>query len=253
MNRRFLQRLDRVHERLGSPTVVRELARPAYEVFRKTGVLPDDQEVAHEVVQRVLRGYDAFPNTGHPVLDRQRAVRAAVETPDRPPDPILDSLLDEAVWAPDPMRWAARDALRGLAGIGLDVTKPLFAGRDVEEHIRGSVGLTLLGFPDVLYTPPYEERAERLLANFARVRERVGDDDDEWFGAMRAAEIAFAERGEMPPDELQQEAMLALHELDALMRHGVGEDVAGVLALIDGLRNTPGWDRDGLQPASTTN
>lgn len=237
MNRRFLQRLDQVHERLGSPTVVRELARRAFEVFRKTGVLPDDQEVAHEVVQRVLRGYDAFPNTGHPVLDRQRAIRAAVETPDRPPDPVLDSLLDEAVWAPDPMRWAARDALRGLAGIGLDVTKPLSAGRDVEKHIRGSVGLTLLGFPDVLYTPPYEERAERLLANFASLRERVGDDDDEWFGALRAAELAFEQRGELPSDDLQRRVVLAVQELDALMRHGIGEDVAGALATIDRLRD----------------
>jgi len=222
MNRRMQSRLAAVAARFGSTTVTRELARPAFEVFRKTGELPEDRHVAHEVVQRVLRGYDAFPNTGHPELDRQRAIRIAVETPDRPPDPILDSLLDDAVWAPNPMRWAARDALRGFAGIGLDVTKPLFAGREVTEHVRGSVGLTLLGFPDILYTPPYEDRADRLLADFARILEQVRDDDDEWFAALRAAELAFEDRGELPADDLRG-GVLAVQEMDALMRHGVGK------------------------------
>ncbi len=75
--RRLQTRLAAATEFFSSEAIVRELARPAFDVFRKTGELPEDQHVAHEVVQRVLRGYDAFPNTGHPALDRQRALRDA--------------------------------------------------------------------------------------------------------------------------------------------------------------------------------
>ncbi len=234
--RRLQTRLAAVTEVFGSETVVRELARPAFEVFRKTGELPEDPHVAHEVVQRVLRGYDTFPNTGHPALDRQRAFRIAVNTPDRPPDPVFDSLFDEAVWAPDPMRWAARQALKDLATLGLDVTKPVFAGRKFDGPWRGSVGLTMLGFPDILYTPPHEERAARMFAYFAKVREHIADDNQAWFDALRDAETPFKQRGELPADELLRDGVLALHEMDALLRHGRGEDVAERLATIDRLR-----------------
>jgi len=200
--RRLQTRLAAVTEFFSSEAVVRELARPAFEVFRKTGTLPDDQHVAHGVVQRVLRGYDALPNTGHSVLDRQRAFRIAVNTPDRPPDPIFDSLFDEAVWAPDPMRWAAREALKELSALGLDVTKPVFAGRKIDAPWRGSVGLTMLGFPDILYTPPHKERAARMFAYFVRVREQVVDEDQAWFDALRDAETPFRQRSELPADEL---------------------------------------------------
>lgn len=237
MNRRLRNRVAAVANVLGSRTVARSLAQPAFKVFRDTGALPEDPGVAHEVVQRALRGYDAFPDTGDPPVDRQQAIRAAVEAPLRPPDPIMDELYDEAVWAPQPMRWAAREVLQQLAALGLDVTAPLFAGRQVKDCVPGMVGLSLLGISEILSTTPHESRAAELNSRLARLQERVGD-DPQWFGALQDAEATFEASGELPADELLREGVLAAREIDALLAHGLGQEVAETLATIDRLRAT---------------
>ncbi|MFO1076681.1 MAG: hypothetical protein U1E73_03035 [Planctomycetota bacterium] len=157
------------------------------------------------------------------------------DLPQRPDDPLMDELLDEALSKSPQVRAAARVALETLAAIGLDVSEPLFAEHDIEHRLpdHGSVGMHLLGFPEILAREPYREQAERLFQRCADLRERIPHYDPRWPGDLEAATTRFRERGDLPESDLLLDAVLALGELHHLFEQAAGNGDAEALAIFD--------------------
>lgn len=157
----------------------------------------------------------------------------------------MHSLYTEAVWGTEPVRGAARDALRMLHDFGLNVTEPEFAkrGKEVELAEFGTVGLTMLGFPECLVVPPYEGQATRWLDRLAALRSRVGRRGDRWFDDQVKAIEVFPWGGELPEDELLREVVLADAELVCLLRHDLGHDGEDLMAALAAVVATSGDER----------
>ena len=231
---RLRKRIDKVEQVLGRIPIPSAIVREAFQHFRRTGELPDDVRLAYHVRQRITLGFD-IPDTGNPTLDRQHMFRLAVVTPSRPKDPWMDALLEEAIFADDPVGWAAREVLRRFAQLGHDPSQPLMTNytKPLPDY---PVGLHLLGVPECFALPPYEARAHALFARCDAIRERIDHEDRRWFDEMYAACQRFADSDELPDDELMRDAVLGLHEFHELINHAVGNDVADAMAKIDAAR-----------------
>ena len=153
----------------------------------------------------------------------------------------MNALYDEALYASEPVRAAARAILRCLAEEGADPTQPHFANRAVDEY--GSAAMQLLGYPDALVQPPYEMQAARLLDRLDDLKHRIPQ-TKEWFAGLSDACEDFWTGGERPADELVFEALLVLGEVEALFRHSRGEDVKSVMALYDAVAQGTGEARE---------
>lgn len=232
MNRSTKRRLLLVEAQFAAVPIAPQVVRAAFETFRKTGELPEDGRIVRSVLRRAKAGYDCIHDP-RDVLARQASIRAAVLTKPRPEDPVMDTLYSEATSENLVVRKAARVALRALASAGLDPCEPLFAGAELDVPDWCSVGLHLIGFPEVLAKAPYEARAEHLFARHDALRARVPPDEPAWSDRLAQAVTAFHEYGELPAEELLRETVLAEAELWALIRHAAGEDVAETLASVD--------------------
>lgn len=240
------QRRDRMHRLEGKlrTVPVRPVAvRAAFERFRETGDLPDDDRLARAVIKRVRLGpkladlYDSDAS-------REAIMRAAVCTPEQPEDEVMESLWMEAIDAPGTIRVFARAALRGLTANGLDPTTRAFADLGVPLHLPdyGSVGMFILGYPKSFAVSPYKQQVRRLFARSDKLRQRINQDDRRWFDTFGKALGAFLDYGEVPEEGLLRDAVLAGAEVEALMLNALGNDVADCLAALDSAARATGPD-----------
>ncbi|MEO6594181.1 MAG: hypothetical protein ABIP94_05460 [Planctomycetota bacterium] len=243
MAARNTQRLRKVEHAVARLPIRKDVLVQAYTNFREAGQMPKEQRVSAEVVRCVKNGRDPREQ---PLCysDIPGLVVSYLHAPERPKDEVLDLLLDEAVWAPEPLRSLARDLLEEFVDMGADVTKPFLAERGIQVPDYGSAALHLVGFPHVFVMAPYEEQAERLFARYAELRERINQDDDRWFDEAQQAIEIFQVNGDLPRDELLRDAVLADAELCALVRHARGEDVSELMAAFDAAANAKADQHD---------
>ncbi len=134
-------------------------------------------------------------------------------------------------------------ALRILVDIGRDVTDPEFIPTDTEIPDWGSVGWHLIGLPERMVKPPYENQAQRLFDRFDDLRGRIDRDDSRWMDAYGEAAMVFLHEGELPEDELMCEVVLANGEFMGLLQHHVGHGDAEVMAAFDQVAKAKGKKR----------
>ena len=154
----------------------------------------------------------------------------------------MESLYDEAVFGSGMVRDAARCMLRGMATVGLDPSLPQFVGHPWDPAERGNVGVSLMGFPECLAKAPYEEQAERLFVRLDLLQV-IAEEDRRWLEQLDYAAEKFQNGGEWPDDHLVLEAILVLGEIDALVQHTCGQDVAELMAAFDVAATATGDER----------
>ncbi len=226
-------RMARLRHTIEGSPVRRPILEEAYAWFREFGDLPDDQHVAFEVVERALRGGDEDPPDDETrITNRMRAAELAYRRGERAamPPTVRGLLFDEALFAAPPMRALARALIAVEVAYGGDVESAGFGARH-GIPVHGSVAMHIAGYPKKWVTPPYEHQATQLLVRLDNIRQRVPYRDDSWFEAQAKAIAAFQTTGELPKDDLHFEAVLANVELDQLIAHGKGKDVAEAMAL----------------------
>lgn len=239
MMSRNQRRLEDVSRAIGSRPIPVALARAAFEHFKATGELPDDQRVAATVAQRVKLGFEAAAN---PTPEFYRGiVRDVMQNGRRPDDPYRDALIAEAIWCGGEVGRAARVILVSLVHHGHNVTDPIFVGCKVPEI--GSVAMELLGFDRLVAQPPYEAQAARLFARIGKLRPRLPKESG-WSHRMLEAVNAFQIDGNRPDDALVLEWALVLGELSTLWDHVLGLDVAEELAVFDAIGLATGHARE---------
>lgn len=222
------------------PSVIKD----AFTRFREHGELPETRRLAAAVVRQAKSGVVMTDDSGGE-MNLVGQLHALRSVGNRPEDVVMSSLYAEAVWGTEPVRSAARDALTMLHDLGLDVTEPEFAKRGIEVELPefGTVGLSMLGFPECLVVPPYEGQATRWLDRLPALRRRVGRRGDRWFDDVVKAVGAFRLDGELPQDELLREVVLADAELVCLLRHHLGRDVEDLMAALAAVVAATGDER----------
>ncbi len=248
MNRTRKKRLQEVAQQIDAMPIAPAVEKAAFERFRETGELPEHQRLAEVVIQRALRGGEARgvpqPLDLETALRRLNEAAAGLEASTPRRESVRKLLFYEAVHGSGIVKLAARMVLEALVFIGGDVTAPEFLDEDMELPDFGSVGLHLLGFPEFLVMPPYEEQARRLFDRFADIRDRINHDRREWFAEFDRAVRRFFKQGEVPNDELMQEAVLANGEYVGLLGHAAGQGNPEAMALYNEVATTAGADRD---------
>ncbi|HEX6943538.1 MAG TPA: hypothetical protein VF128_11465 [Gemmatimonadaceae bacterium] len=131
-------------------------------------------------------------------------------------------LFGEALHSSEVVRMAARSVLKYLVEVGRDVTDPEFVPSDVEMPSFGSLGMHMLGWPECIIVPPYEDQAQRVLNRLEELRGRIPRYRDFWFRDVAAAVAAFHTHGELPPDDLLRKHVVTLGEFYALMANACG-------------------------------
>lgn len=232
------KRLALVQQVIGHAPIPTALQRDAFEKFRETGELPDDDRVAMTVVARVQRGYDV-PGGHITQIDWGAAIQAMMATPKRAKDEFMDSLLNEAVNGPALIRAAARALLVQFAALGLDVTGTPFHGKDVPMPTFGSIGMHYLRVLEELALPPYVRQAKRLFRRVDDLRERLLQRPN-WHDQIGESIDHFQLTGELPGEETLADAVLVLMEINTLVRHVFGEDVRELMARFDEIARAKG-------------
>ena len=246
MKRNQSKRLQKLEQHYGSLPIHHSVVTAAFETFRETGDLPEDSPLAYEVVQRAKRGFDCVYGPGDRV-DWGASIQAAMKKPQRIADPTMDRLYNEAVWGEGMVRAAARLSLQRMAMRGWDPSQPQFVGRDLEIPDWGAVGIHFIGVPKLLAKAPYEERAERLLARYAALRERIPAADRAWLTGLERAVGGFLRHGRLPGDDLLREVVLADAEFRMLVWNAAGEDVAEPMAVLHEVGNSVGAEREAAE------
>lgn len=229
-------RISRLRRALDISPVRRAVLREAYGLFVEFGELPDDDDhVAYEVVQRALRGGEEEPpDDDETVAKRVKRARLAYHEKERPgdawPPSVRAMLFDEALFEMPEFRNVARFAIRHEVTLGGDVESPGFCARH-GIPTYGLVGMHVIGWPRTLVVPPYEHQANELLVRFDDIKARLPQ-TEQWHKQHHAMRRAFAERGEIPNDDLHLELLLADLELDQLEAHRRGKDVRKAMALL---------------------
>ena len=230
MKRTNANRLKKVASHLAVVPIAPDVVRDAFVKFKEFGELPEHQRLADLVVQRALRPYVTEYGSVCVVAQARQVVEELVANTRRsaegiePPEDLRKSLFYEALSEDDKlMRFAARHAIKALVHMGQDVTAKDFVPEDIEMPDFGTVGLHLIGWPEMFAKPPYVEQAHRLFARFDDLRARMPRDDEEWMGRLYAAWREFERDGALPDDELMAEGALALAEAFELMRCFVGK------------------------------
>ena len=240
------KRIQKLERHYGSLPIHHSVVTAAFETFRETGDLPEDAPLAYEVVQRARRGFDCVYGPDDRV-DWSASIQAALNKPQRTADPTMDQLYDEAVWGEGMVRDAARLSLQRMAMRDWDPSLPQFAGRDLEIPDWGAVGIHFIGVPKLLAKPPYEDRAARLLARYAALRDRIPSPDRAWFAALERAVGGFLRHGKLPSDDLLRSTVLADGEFRMLIWNAAGEDVAEPMAALHEVENSVGSQREAAE------
>lgn len=236
-----IKRINALAQRIHAIPIPTTVVREALEMFRTIGELPEEPRLACAVVDRAKRGvladlYEQEPDWG--VL-----IPASMEAPQRPDDPLMDELYNEAVLGKGIVRESARHVLRSFAKVGLDPTQPQFAGKDMEIPDFGGVGIHLVGIPARLVRSPYKAQAKRLFARADRLRAAIPQGNQRWSEQLEDATRQFQCGGEWPDDPLLMESVLVLGEFSALMRHAGGEDVRELMVAFNVAATKKGEER----------
>jgi hypothetical protein len=247
MRRTYNKRLKKVSMLIDAMPIAPAAEERAFDRFRRTGELPEHQRLAKAVIERALRG---GADCGSPMAYDFKAAMECLERAaerlkeaEAEPEPLRKTLFHEAVYGPKFVSIPARFALRILVDMGRDVTDPEFIPTDTEIPDWGSVGWHLIGLPERIVKPPYEDQAQRLFDRFASLRERIDRDNKEWFEELAEAGVRFLHEGELPHDELLCEAVLANGEFMGLLQHHVGHGDAEVMAAFDQVARAQGEAR----------
>ena len=239
MKRNHTKRLKQVASHLAVVPLVPEVVDQAFETFQETGELPEHQRVAEEVIQRALRPFGrqygnvlVLEEVDQVLREFQETARREAEGIESPED-LRRSLFYEALSDEELVRFAAREAIKVLVGIGQDVAAKNFVPEDIEMPDFGTVGLHLFGFPEMLAKPPYVKQARRLFERIAELRQRIDQDDRSWFERLYEVIPRFRSEGFLPEDELMREAVLVAVELNELTRLVAGHGDAALMAELD--------------------
>ena len=233
------RRIGQVMRAIEVAPVRQHLLREAYEWFWRFGELPDDDElIAYEVMHQALRGgeerlpgaRDAVARDAHKAGQPYQG-RKELETSDWPPS-VRSMLFEEALFAHPKIRDLARAQIGAEVAYGGDVESPGFGARH-GLPMYGSIALHMSGWRQRLVRPPYESQATRLLTRLDSLCGRIPNDDDHWLDAMAEATVRFEETGELPANDQMAEMVLANLEMDQLVAHKAGRDVAEVMAVFD--------------------
>jgi len=225
------RRVQRLTHRIHSLPLQEETVQEAFELFQHWGELPTNDRVAEAVVQRALAG---SKDEEDKVVAAARAIRVILDGgPTQPSGPNLrERLLEQTLSTLPALREPARLACRILSAKGGDLTDPTFLANDpVPEHM--AVGLHCIGFFEKVVVTPYKAQARRLLARYDDLRERRADASEAWHEAMLDAAMALRFEGVMPEEGLLRDLVLADFEMECLLRHRQGQDVAEVMHLLD--------------------
>ena len=221
MKKGLVNRLQRVSSQIAAIPVNSELEQRALDLFRESGELSEHQRLAEAVINRVL--HPELEVRGSVVVVNQ-AIRASNRTvangkgDDEPPViPPRDLLFREALDECEFVRVGARHAIKAVVSMGGDVTDPQFILEGVPIPDFGTVGWHLLGFPECLVEPPNEQRACHVLDRLDALRQRIDQDDSQWFEGVAEACDRFRQRGELPEDGLMREAVLVIAEFVDLL------------------------------------
>ena len=175
MRANAMRRLAKIEDAVRTMPLSDALVNDAFEAFRATGELPEHGGLAAAVVYRALNG-DAAGRLGSLVTyidELGHAVRVSVQVCTHPPEPRpvppREILFREAVHGQIDVKMAARRALTELVAAGADVADPTWLMRHPVPEF-GSLGMSLLGWPDKVVVAPYEAQGKRLLARIEASR-----------------------------------------------------------------------------------
>jgi hypothetical protein len=230
---RYEQRLQRIRDALGSVPISPTAVAAAFDRYRTGGALPDHRPLAIEVERRLKLGFDVNVYVQEGAAGYRRMVEETMHIRPKPPDPVLDRLVAEAVHGDGLVRLAARSALTALAESGFDVTGCPFAGHEDLVPEFGPVGFAFTGVPFCFATGPHEAKQPRLERQLAELRANAPHEDRRWFAAADRDAQHLTETGELPSDPLRRDAALLFGEIWALMERARGDDVDDVLAAFD--------------------
>ena len=240
------RRIGQVMRAIEGAPVRQHLLREAYEWFWQFGELPDDDDlVAYEVVHQALRGgQERIPGARSAAArDAHKAGqpyqgRKELETSDWPPS-VRSMLFEEALFAHPKIRDLARAQIGVEVAYGGDVESPGFGARH-GIPMYGSIAMHMSGWRKRLERPPYEFQAARLFVRIDNLCGRIPNDDDGWLDAMAEATVRFKVTGELPADDQMAEMVLANVEMDQLIAHKAGKDVAEVMAVLNEVARSEG-------------
>jgi len=230
------KRLSQLERLFRSQPLSQHAIQRAYRKFQSKGVLPDDDRLAYAVISWAKQTFESvYDENGD--INWAASIQAAMDAGNPERDHLLEELYDEAVLGEGMIRWAARRVLRMYAETGSDVTKPVFLNWDPQVPHYGGVGTHLLGFPQRLVRPPYEDEARRVLERAADLRERMPAGDSTWRDRIEEAMREWSVCHELPEGELLRDAVLVEAGVTLLFEHWLGHDVeSGMRALRGGLR-----------------
>jgi hypothetical protein len=251
MKPRISKRVQRVEQVIAARPIRADVLDHAFEHFRATGELPEEQRLASEVCDRALRHKpvrEPIVDIGAHLEDLKRILAELRSRPDldlsapQHDHSVRLRVFNEAVYGHEISRLAARLVLQLEVGHGADVTDPQFlADRTLPHH--GGVALHLLGFPENLAKPPYVRQAKRLFARMASIRARLDHGSPSCLEDLDAAFPAFVRTGELPEDDLVLECVLAVAALLGLIAHYLGHGDAELTAALDATAKTTGGKR----------
>lgn len=249
MKRSLHRRLDRAEAQLEVMPIAPDSLHAAFERFAQAGELPEHARLASAVLTRALqppKSQDTRYSANEDYFARvQRVIREleAMNQTGKAPCDVRRMLFDEAVSTFDVVRDAARAVLRMLASVGVNLTEPFPFNDDIDLPEFGSMGLHLLGWPEILIRPPYEAQATRVLQTHKTVRQRIAC-IDQWHRKAAESMGTFFQSGALPEDtELRD---LVLHFAEFLSLHAIlgGEQDDIMLIVFDVVGTTKGEVRE---------
>jgi hypothetical protein len=242
------RRLNTVATALAACPLRDAVVQRAFEYFRKTGELPEQQRIADAVCRRALGGdYEKSP-IGDPTANNiESFIHITIhrhEPKDEGPPTVRENVFDEAVFCDGIIQRGARVFLTREVRRGADPADPQFlADNEFPDH--PGVGLHLLGYTEWLAKPPYVAQARRLFARYDEIRVRINRfEDDPWFETCTDAILRFLDTGDLPDDELLRDTVLADAEFAALQEHATGRDVREWMAVLDKAARAKGPKRE---------
>jgi len=188
------RRLQTTHDAIHSQPLQLQTIDRAYGKFLRTGELPAVQPLAKSVLRRALfaRKASADRQASMPMLPVRQT-----DSSHRPRATPREQVFGEALYADEPVRFAARTIIDTLVAAGEDPTDPEFIPSDIPEPEFGSMALYILGWPDEWVRPQYEQQLQRVLVQHRALR-LLPNRDEAWYLEAARALAAFQTRGDLP-------------------------------------------------------
>jgi hypothetical protein len=236
----FRDRLKRMEVWLARTPIAPEALRAAYEHFRKTGELPEDDELGEHVVRWANTKVDptqfgddqaSFARLAGLYVDHMMKREYGDRVPGYEPfDGQMEALRDEAVAPWEPARSLARHVLQSFAMIGRDPTGSVISDLGLTiSGGSGSVAMDFMGFPDRFVLGKHRRRARAIVDRMEKLGKATAGEQG-FVDACLDASDALHVAGELPHDLRLLDVAVADIELRALMQARAGLDVSPLLA-----------------------